>query len=140
MNVFLDSSALVKRYVTEPGSDDLEAILANASGIGVSVLCPLEIVSALCRRRRERQLNRPQYERAKSALFADIADASVINVTGAVIARAVQILQRWPLRSMDSVHIASASSWSADLFVSADGRQCVAARGYGLRVQELPVG
>lgn len=139
MNVFLDSSALAKRYVGELGSDDLENILAGASHIGVSALCPLEIVSALCRRRRERRLNRRQYERAKSALFADIADASVINVTDAVIARAVQILERWPVRSSDSVHVASAASWSADLFVSADGRQCAAARGSGLRVQELPV-
>jgi hypothetical protein len=34
---------------------------------------------------------------------------------------------------------ASAAEWAADLFVSADRRQCSAARNYGLKVEELPM-
>ena len=138
MNIFLDSSALAKRYVQEPGSDRLEEILFSASSLGVSVICLPEVVSALCSIRRERRLSQPQYLNAKQALFEDIDDTSVVNVTDQVVARAIELLERWPLRSSDSLHVASAAEWAADLFVSADARQCVAARAYGLQVEELP--
>jgi len=140
LNVFLDSSALAKRYMEEPGSDRLEEILASASALGVSVVCVTEVISALARRRRERKLLPQQYLKAKQALFEDIEEASVINLTDQVVARVVALLERWPLRSSDSLHVASAAEWSADLLVSADDRQCRAARGYGLRVEQLPVG
>lgn len=138
MNIFLDSSALAKRYVQEPGSDRLEEILSSASSLGVSVICLSEIISALCRRRRERRLSPQQYLEAKRALFEDIEDSTIIHVTDQVVARAVKLLERWPLRSSDSLQVASAAEWSAELFVSADEKQCVAARGYGLQVEELP--
>jgi len=102
------------------------------------VICLSEVVSALCRRRREKKLSPQQYLRAKQALFEDIEESSVIRVTDQVVARAVELLERWPLRSSDSLHVASAAEWSAELFVSADQRQCAAARGYGLQVEELP--
>lgn len=138
MNVFLDSSALAKRYVQEPGSDRVEEILSSASSLGISVICLAEVVSALCRRRRERKLSQQQYLKAKQALFEDIEDSSVLNVTEQVMARAVELLERWPMRSSDALHVASAAEWSAELFVSADARQCAAARGCGLQVEELP--
>jgi len=138
LNIFLDSSALAKRYVQEAGSDRLEEILFSASSLGVSVICLPEVVSALCRIRRERKLSQPQYLNAKQALFEDIDDTSVVNVTDQVVARAIELLERWPLRSSDSLHVASAAEWAADLFVSADARQCAAARAYGLQVEELP--
>ena|SRR5947208_1034694 len=138
MNVFVDSSALAKRYVDEPGSDRVDAILETATALGVSVLCISEIVSALCRRRREGPLSRAQYARAKSALVQDIADASVIALTEAVVGRAVRLLERWPLRSSDALHIAAAAEWACDLFVSADRRQTTAARAYGLSAELVP--
>jgi predicted nucleic acid-binding protein len=138
LNVFFDSSALAKRYVQEPGTDQVEEILFSASSLGISVICVAEITSALCRHRRERKLSQQQYLKAKQALFEDIEDASVVNITNEVMARAVELLERWPLRSSDALHIASAAEWSGELFVSADDRQCAVARAYGLRVEELP--
>ena len=104
------------------------------------MVCVPEVVSALCRRRREKKLSQQQYLKAKQSLLEDLGDSSVVNITEQVVARAVELLERWPLRSSDSLHVASAAEWAADLFVSADERQCAAARGYGLRVEELPTG
>lgn len=138
MNVFLDSSALAKRYVQETGSERVEEILSLASSLGISVIFLSEVVSALYRRRREKKLSHQQYLKARQALFEDAEDASVVAVTDQVVTRAVELLERWSLRSSDSLHIASAAEWAADLFVSADERQCTAARSYGLQVEELP--
>lgn len=140
LNVFLDSSALAKRYVEESGSARVDEILLSASSLGISMLSVPEVVSALCRRRRERKLSQQQYLKAKRSLFEDLGDSSIINITDQVVSRAVELLERWPLRSSDSLHVASAAEWDADLFVSADERQCTAARGYGLRIEELPLG
>jgi hypothetical protein len=134
----MDSSALAKRYVDEPGSKRLEEILARASSLGVSVISVPEVVSALCRRLRERELSQLQYSNAKRALLEDITETSMVDITEQVIARTVVLLERWPLWSSDSLHIACAAEWSADLFVSADERQCAAARAYGLSVEQLP--
>ena len=140
LNVFFDSSALAKRYVQETASDRVEEILLSASALGVSVVCVTEVVAALCRRNRERKLSRRQYLQAKQSLLEDIGDSSVVNMTDQVAARAVELLERWPLQSSDSLQVASAAEWGADLFVSADERQCAAARAYGLPVEELSAG
>ncbi len=137
MNVFLDSSALAKRYVEERGSDRVATILDAATSLSASVLAPPEVVSALCRRRREKALTSAQYIRARAALFEDLTDVRVIAVTDQVVARAVRLLERWPLRSSDSLHIASAAECECDLFASADDRQTNAARAYGLRVEKV---
>ena len=140
MNLFLDSSALAKRYIQEPGSDLVEEFLQSAASLGLCTLAAPEVISALCRRQREKTLSQQQYRRAKEALFADIADASIIQITDAVAVRAVELLEQCPLRAADALHIAAAAEWDADYFVSADQRQCAAARGCGLRVKELPNG
>ena len=137
MNVFLDSSALAKRYLHEPGSNHLEEILSSASSLGVSVISLAEVVSAFCRLRREGKLLPAQYLNAKRAFSVDIEDCSVTNVTDQVMARAIELLERWPLRPSDALQVASAGEWAAELFVSADTRQCTAARGYGLQVVQL---
>ena len=137
MNVFLDSSALAKRYVDEVGSDRVGEILSAASSLGLSVICLSEVVSGLCRLRREGKLSAPHYAENKVALIQDVEASVVIHITDQVVARAVELLERWPLRSSDALHVACAAEWAADLFVSADERQCKAARGYGLRVEAL---
>jgi predicted nucleic acid-binding protein len=139
LNVFFDSSALAKRYVEEKGSDQVQAILSSASALAVSVICIPEIVSALCRRRRERKVSIQEYRNAKASVLSDIDDATVIGVTEEVLAQAVALLERFPLRSADALHVACASEWSTDLFVSADDRQCRAAREHGLRVEAIRV-
>jgi predicted nucleic acid-binding protein len=138
MNAFLDSSALAKRYVEEAGSERVQELLDVASGLGVAVIAPTEVVSALCRRLRENHLTRTQYGQAKRALFEDLSDASVVGLTEQVVTRAVDLIERWPLRSSDALHVACAAEWSCELFVTADERQGRAAREYGLKVEDLP--
>jgi predicted nucleic acid-binding protein len=137
LNIFVDSSALAKRYIEEKGSDRLQAIISSASALGVSVICIPELISALCRRRRERRLSSQQYRDAKAAVLSDIEDASVIGISEEVIARSVELLEHFPLRSADALHIACVAEWSAELFVSADERQARAARAHGLQVEVL---
>ncbi len=84
MNLFADSSALAKRYLFDEKSNDFDGLLQQADSLAVSVLCLPEIISALCRRLRERFLTKSQYAAAKAALESDLADAAVVTAGGCI--------------------------------------------------------
>ena len=137
MNVFTDSSALAKRYIADEQSSQMDETLRQATNLAVSVLCLTEVISALCRRRRERFLRPSQYESAKNALEVDLADATIIQITDEVLLHSIHLLESHPLRSSDAIQVSSALVWGADLFVSSDARQCAAAKTAGLNVVRL---
>ena len=134
MRVFFDSSAFVKRYVREAGTDAVLSWCDRATEIGLSGIALPEIVSAFCRLRREDRLTDEQYRQLKSLLFIDMEDVAVSDLTPEVLRLAVVSLEASALRGMDAIHIGSAVALKADVFVSADERQTKAAALAGLRV------
>ena len=137
MRVFFESSAFVKRYVSEPGTDIVLGWSDRASEIVLSAIALPEIISAFCRLRRENKITDIQYRQLKSALLADIEDAALCDLTPAVLAQAVASLESHSIRGMDAIHIGSAVALKADVFVSADQAQCFAARSAGLQVEAV---
>ena len=137
MRLFLDSSALAKRYLEEPGSEAVEELLAEASALAISVICVPEVISALCRRRRESSITAEQYAVAKRALLDDVRDAYVIAINSEVLGSAVEALETNVLRAMDALHVGSALGWGAELFVSSDDRQLEAAGNLGLETRRV---
>jgi len=135
MLAFFDSSAFVKRYVREDGTEAVLAFCDRASEIGLSGIALPEIISAFCRLRREGKISDVQYRQLKSSLLADIEDAAICDLTPQVLAHAMTSLEANVLRGMDALHIGSALALKADFFVSADRRQCDAAARAGLSVQ-----
>ena len=73
---------------------------------------------------------------ARSPL-GDPAGALLCDSTPAVLQLAVLALEASSLRGMDAIHIAAAQVCEADVFVSADARQCAAAQTAGLHVVAL---
>lgn len=138
MRLFLDTSALAKRYVSEAGSDFVLMKCSEADEILLSVICIPEIVSGLNRLKRERKVTRSQYRRLKEDFAADLAEATVLDLTENVIQQAILCLEHNAVRGMDAIHVASAAVSASDLFLSADSRQCKAAKQMGLRVDEVP--
>ncbi|MEN6334517.1 MAG: type II toxin-antitoxin system VapC family toxin [Phycisphaerales bacterium] len=137
MKTFFDSSAFAKRYVEEAGSDAVDTLCMGATELALSVVCIPEILSALNRRVRERSLSARQYRTAKEALFGDIRDAVIVNLTPDVISTCTTVLETSPVRAMDALHVACAVAWGAELFVSADERQIAAAKRAGLRTKPV---
>jgi len=137
MKLAVDSSALAKRYVQEVGSDGLDRLLQRASELAVCIISVPEIVSGLNRRLRERALAVRDYREAKRQLLDDVRDATVLQLTPAVISCAVKLLEGNVLRAMDALHVACAVEWQADLFVTSDMRQLEAARNAGLRTEYI---
>lgn len=135
MRVFFDSSALVKRYISEPGTQAVLEWCDKATEIGLSGIALPEIVSAFCRLHREARISQKEYRTLKSQLLADIEDAVVCDLTPEVLAQAIVSLEGNVLRGMDAIHIGSAVALKSDVFVTADARQRDAAVRAGLRVE-----
>ena len=133
MRVFFDSSAFVKRYVNEAGTDAVLHWCDQATEIILSGIALPELVSSFCRLQREGRITETQYRQLKSLLLADIEDAAIGDLTPVVIAHAIASLEGNVRRGMDAIHIGSALALKADLFVSSDRRQLDAAARSGLR-------
>ena len=137
MRIFFDSSAFVKRYVRENGTDEVLALCDKATELCLSGIALPEIISAFCRLQRERLVSPLQYRQLKAMLMADIADAAVSELTPEVLRHAIISLENNVLRGMDAIHIGSAMELRADLFVSADERQCAAAAASSLKIVKV---
>jgi len=137
MLAFFDSSAFIKRYVAEEGTEAVLSLCDRASEIGLSGIALPEIISAFCRLRREGKISDVQYRQLKSSLLTDTEDAAVCDLTPQVLAHAIARLEANVLRGMDALHIGSALTLKADVFVSADRRQCDAAARAGLNVDRV---
>lgn len=135
MKVFFDSSAIAKRYIDEKGSDEVEKICRQTNVLSVFIICIPEIISALNRLRREKKLSKGQYEKVKDSLIYDLRDADFYNLTPQVVNHSIQLLEKYALRAMDSLHIACALVNQPDLFVSSDQKQIAAAKKAGLKIR-----
>jgi len=137
MKLVVDSSAFAKRYVLEDGSERLDRLLQQASQLALCAILVPEIISGLNRRLREQVLTPDDYRKAKKQLMNDIHDAIILQITPAVISRAVKLLENNVLRAMDALHVACALEWQAELFISADIRQVEAAKNAGLHTKYI---
>ena len=137
MRVYFDSSAFAKRYIDATGTADVLAWCERASELALSVIAVPELISAFCRLQREGRLTEAQYQIIKRALMLDIADALICDTTPQVLQHAVKALENHTLRGMYAIHLGAALACTAEVFISADARQCRAAEAFGLQVVSL---
>lgn len=148
---FLDTSAVVKRYIPEIGSKWIQAItdISSGNGIIISRLTTVELVSALARRQRNTVISASDFTALRQAFLYDIADKRhsvktyfIINLTKDVLAEAQDLIVRHPLRALDSIQLACALKASKSqqyglfTFVTADKNLLAAATAEGLPIDD----
>ena len=113
--LYVDSSALVKHYIREAGTDSLNAKLTEEStrnaSVFVSTLAYAEILAAFARRLREKLLTKLE----ASELFHHFQDDWMFELNHVELSASVQgfiprLVENYPLRGPDVVHLASALS------------------------------
>jgi len=137
MRIFFDSSAFVKRYIREEGTDNVLTLCNQATELCLSGIALMEIISAFCRLQRENRVSSSQYRQLKALLMADIVDAAICDLSPEVIRYSIIALEANVLRGMDAIHIGSALALKADLFVTSDSSQFAAALQAGLHVEQV---
>lgn len=137
MKVFFDTSAFVKRYVSEQGSEKVFDICRQADSLVLSVICLPEMISTLKRLVREGVISVEQYSQTRDVILSDLKDVEICNLSPEVISLTIKCLEDNSLRAMDALHIGCALSIKPDLFISSDQQQIAAAKREGLKIMEI---
>jgi predicted nucleic acid-binding protein len=134
---YFDTSALVKRYVEEPGSLEIRRLLRSRRVIS-SALLRVEVLSALRRRRDEATLSARSFARLLRRVEADDASWQLVPVSDEIVEVARSRVLQQSLRTLDAIHLASAEALHREglriPFVTADARQADTGRAIGLDI------
>lgn len=107
---FFDASALVKRYLLEPGSEWVRRLLVEQRPrVFISTLSGPEVLAAIMRKGRAGDMTPTDRDRAARAFRREFETGYVgISPGPAVIRRAMDLLLAHPLRAYDAVQLATA--------------------------------
>ncbi len=108
MIYYLDTSALVKRYYTEKGSAWIHGLFQPENLFVISKVAYAELLAALARKRRERDIGEADFTRAVESFQEEWQEFLVIEVADAIFADLLPLVRRHPLRGFDAIHLCSA--------------------------------
>jgi len=109
--LYFDTSALVKRYVREPGSSDVTLLWRSAHLVGTSVIARVEIEAALAKYVRMNLLSVENAYLALAQFQAEWESLIHLKLTYDVTELASELVWQHGLRGYDAVHLATALVW-----------------------------
>jgi predicted nucleic acid-binding protein len=108
MMLYLDTSALIKRYVDEDGSGRVNELWDGATGIATSVVAFAEMIAALNRKLREGVLSAREYSRTAASFKSDHHRIILVPISAGLNERIEMLARKYALRGFDAIHLASA--------------------------------
>lgn len=108
MILYLDTSALVKIYVREPGREVVAEAVKESSKIATAVVSYAEARAAFARLSREESLTEGEHANVVEALNERWRTYEKPSVTENLVRLAGDFAQRYALRGYDSIQLASA--------------------------------
>ncbi|CAN5807579.1 type II toxin-antitoxin system VapC family toxin [soil metagenome] len=145
---YADSSALVKRHISEAGSVWIEQQFdaANGNRIITAKLSVAEVLSAMNRRRREANITATEYAKFSGDFLSFVeTDYEMVELSDAVLFEAQRLLETHPLRAGDAIQLASALLANTELqsanlpaltFLASDARRLTAANSESLQTDD----
>lgn len=130
MTLYVDSSALLKRYVDEPDSARADELLSSDTQLVTGRHAVVEV------RRNLARLLEPAAARAARAAFADdLPSFALVELDASTCEVAASIAEQMGVRTLDALHLGAARRLGTALtFVTFDVRQAQAARSLGFSV------
>ena len=131
MSTYVDSSALLKRYVEEADSAAADALLRADRDLLTARHTIAEV-----RRNLARLLSGRDLVAARLAFADDLRSFSIVELDAATCESAASIAEATGVRTLDALHLAAAQRVTAPGvgFLTFDLRQAQAARALGLTV------
>ena len=140
---YLDTSAVMKRYKSEIGSNVVEELfmgLTSSEFLITSQLTVLEANSVVARHLEGPAIIRREYRTMRERLIRDMRDyqVTIIPVQSELVAEAASAVFDYPLRTLDALHFTSAVMLVRELrgqdiyMVSADREIIEACDAYGI--------
>jgi uncharacterized protein len=137
--LYLDTSSLVKLYVSEKETPATKQLVGAMEVIATSRLAYVEARAAFARKRRERGVGPKDYRNIVQNLDNDWESYFVVDISDTLVKMAGQLAEKHALRGYDAIHLASALTLRREgdqpvAFSCFDGRLSVAAHREGLKI------
>ncbi len=144
MIYYIDTSALVKKYLLEPGTEQLTDLLSNTDYLLTSFLTELEILASFERAKSMHRMDSPALRQAVAAFDKEIdsGEIRIVYFHQTVHKISKRLVRQRRLRAPDAIQLATALSLSHSIkerafFLAADLALLDAARLEGLRCQSV---
>jgi hypothetical protein len=136
---YLDTSALAKWYIHEPGSEAFVDFIRCHSPAVISRLGALELRCLLARRRRTGALSLAYEQKAFATFEEDVlrGDLHIQPLADVHVLTALRLVEQsvqHPLRALDALHLAVARSLAVQVVATADRQLASAAEELGFEV------
>ncbi len=133
MTLYVDSSALLKRYVDEHDSEAAVSLMATDPVLVTSRLTEIEV-----RRNLTRLLNGSELTSSRRQLAVDLDAFALVSLDASTCNEAARIAEQTLCRSLDSLHLAAAvRTGPATSLLTFDLRQAQVARTLGMTVMGI---
>lgn len=130
MTTYVDTSALLKRYVDEHDSDRAVELLASDATLVTGRHTVVEV-----RRTLARVLSPTDATAARAVFASDLLSFAIVELDAATCELAATIAEQTGVRSLDALHLGAARRLGTALtFLTFDVRQAQAARALGFAV------
>jgi uncharacterized protein len=109
--LYLDSSALVKRYVEEQGTSDVLDWMDDSELNGTVLVTRAEVAAAITRAVRMQYVSPENARQFLNIFHKEWNNFTRLPITESLVARADALACEHNLRGYDAVHLASALNW-----------------------------
>ncbi len=136
MILFFDTSALIKRYIQEKGSNKVDLLMNEADRVIVSAITEIETCSAFRRLLSERAVTEGDYRVLMREFETDYPYFTRVDLDDLAVSCAKYAIGKYRLKTLDSIQLGTALAVRDDIdyFVACDARLTHSARKEGLHV------
>lgn len=111
MILYADTSALVKRYVRETGSDRVLDLFEQYETLGTVALTQVEMASAMAKALRMGWVEENEITAAWRAFLAHWPSYTRLPVNAVLLERAASLAWKHSLRAYDAIHLSAGLIW-----------------------------
>lgn len=136
MILFFDTSALIKKYIFEEGSNKVDKLMEKADTVIVSAITEIETHSAFKRLLTEKAISDNDYKTLINEFNIDYPYFTHIFFDSAIASNAKILIEKYQLKTLDSIQLGTAILLKNDIdyFVACDYKLLKAGTKEGLKI------
>ncbi|MEK6538728.1 MAG: type II toxin-antitoxin system VapC family toxin [Nitrospirota bacterium] len=120
MNAFIDTSSLFKKYVKESNSEKFDKIIQKLNGIVVSPTTLIELHKSVQNRLKGRLITEDESRGILNEIVRDYPFFQVVEWSGVLEKTAIYLVNKYDLKTLDSIQLSCAIISAADQFITSD--------------------
>jgi uncharacterized protein len=115
MILYLDASALVKRYIAERDSEQVNAWIEDAELVVTAIISRVEVAAAITRAGRMKMIDAGEADAAHRVFRSEWESFGRIPITENTVSRGDILAVEQNLRAYDAAHLACSLIWQESL-------------------------